>query len=126
MTVETFERDGINYRLLFGFGRLQKAHYFIYSFLPESLKRAQAAGGELEESDFKKVTPEEILDYNSKLAPALAKLVLDSATDWDKSKMTVDEYVDSYLAESAGLEISQRIKTAASVQTLSEDDKKKS
>ena len=126
MTVENFEVDGQSYSIRYGFGRLQRVHYLIYTFLPDSIKRIQASGGEVEESDAEKVSVDERLDYQSKLAPALAKLVLASASDWDPSKMGVDEYVDTVLQETAGFEIVKRIRAAASMTSLSQDDKKKS
>ena len=95
MTVETITRDGVEYRLMIGFGRKQRARYLLYNLLPDSLKRIQAAGGEVEESDLKKLTADEVLKYNSELDPELAKLVLESASDWDKTKQNVGEYVAS-------------------------------
>src|SRR5439155_2382051 len=110
MTVETISRDGVEYRLMIGFGRKQRARYLLYNLLPDSLKRIQAAGGEVEESDLKKLTADEVLKYNSELDPELAKLVLESASDWDKTKQNVGEYVDFTLVESAGRDISAWVK----------------
>lgn len=124
MTVETIEKDGVTVKILYGFGRLQKAHHIIYSFMPDRLKRIQASGGEIEDSDLKQVSPEEVLEYNAKANPALVKLVLQSASDWDPSKMGVDEYVDTVLPEEVGLEIVKRVKAATTKQSLSPDEKK--
>lgn len=126
MTTETFDVDGKTYSIKYGFGRLQKVHYLIYTYLPDSIKRIQASGGEVEESDAEKVSADERLEYQSKLAPALAKLVLSSAFDWDPSKMGVDEYVDTCLQESAGFEIVKRVRQAASSLSLSAEGKKTS
>src|SRR5438094_194872 len=105
MTVETIEKDGVSYRVMIGFGRKQRARYLLYSQLPDALKRIQAAGGEIEESDLKALPPADILDYNATLHPKLVRLVLESATDWDRSKIGVDEYVESHMSESAGYAI---------------------
>lgn len=125
MTVETIEKDGISYRIMIGFGRKQRARYLLYSCLPDSIKRIQAAGGQVDDADLRKLTADEILDYNATLSPKLVKLVLESATDWDKSKMSVDEYVESLLSESAGHDISNRVKAILAESELSDADKKK-
>src|SRR5437016_1792084 len=110
MTVETIEKDGVTYRLMIGFGRKQRARYLLYNLLPDSLKRIQASGGEVEDSDLKKLTADEVLKYNSELDPKLAELVLESASDWDKTKQTAIEYVDTSLSERAGRVISAWVK----------------
>jgi uncharacterized protein YqiB (DUF1249 family) len=125
MTVEMIEKDGVSYRIMIGFGRKQRARYLLYSCLPDSIKRIQAAGGQVEESDLRKLTADEVLDYNATLNPRLVKLVLESASDWDKSKMNVDEYVDSSLSEAAGNEITVRVKAILAESELSDADKKK-
>jgi hypothetical protein len=113
MTVETIEKDGVTVRILYGFGRIQRARYILYANLPDSLKRIQTAGGEVEPSDLDNVKPEDILDYNAKVFPQIAKLVLQSASD--QGNMTVDEYVDNAMSESVGNEIVSRVKTVISV-----------
>ncbi len=121
MTVETIERDGVTVRIMYGMGRLLRARYILHSNLPDSLKRIQAAGGKVEESDMDQISPEEILRYNAEVMPQLAKLVLQSASD--QGQMTADEYVDSAISESLGTEIVLRVKAAVAGSLL--DDKKK-
>src|SRR5207302_11457660 len=99
MTVETISKDGVEYRLMIGFGRKQRARYLLYNLLPDSLKRIQAAGGEAEESDLTKLTADEALQSNHESDPELAKLLSEPASDWDKTKQNVREYVDSPLSE---------------------------
>ena len=121
MTVESFDIDGKTYKILLGFGRKQKARYYRVLYLPDKLKRIVSAGGTLEKTDF---TPEDILDYASNFNPALLKLVLQSASDWDPSKMGVDEYVDTTLDENAGSKIVERVQAILDASSLSDDQKK--
>ena len=108
MTVETIEKDGVSVRILYGFGRIQRARYIFNANLPDGLRRIQGAGGQVEDSDIDKVGPEEILDYNAKVFPQIVKLVLQSASD--QGEMTIDEYVDNAMPETIGLAVVSRMK----------------
>ena len=121
MTVEVIEKDGVTYRLLYGFGKIQKARFILASNLPESLKRIALAGGEIEDSDLKQVPPDEALAYSTKTNTELVKLVLVDASD-KLSQVSIDEYVDSYLPEEVGKQIADRIREV----TRSQVEKKQS
>lgn len=120
MTVETIEKDGVTYKILYGFGKIQKARYLLASNLPESLKRIAMAGGEIEESDMKNVPPDEALAYSTKTSSELVKLVLQSASD-KPADVSIEEYVDSHLPESVGKDIVSRIREVLKTDTQKKD-----
>lgn len=125
MTAEWFERDGKKYQIIYGFGRVQKAKVLFYSHLPDACKRAQIANPDITEMELiAKASPQEVLEYNQRLGVELAKLVLNEAPDWDKAKVSVEEYVDSYLPEDVGLEIAVRMRDVVAGSSLTPDEKK--
>src|SRR3990167_5315506 len=125
MTVEWIERDNKRFQILYGFGRIQRTKVLFYSLLHDACKRAQIANPDITEKELiAKASPQEILEYNQKLGVELAKLVLNDAPDWDKTKVSVEEYVDSYLPEDVGLEIANRMRDVVAGNTLTPDEKK--
>ena len=127
MTVEWIERDGKKWQIMYGYGRLQRARFLLYSLLPDSLKRAHIADPDGTGTDLlKRATPEDALSYTTRTGVEIAKLVLNEATDWDKSTMDVSTYVDSSLPSDVGDEIFRRVSNAIEDGTVSGESKKNS
>jgi len=125
MTVEWIEKDGKQFQILYGFGRLQKARSIYAKYLPESMKRAQITNVDISDDELiKKAAPDELLFYNEHVSMEICALVLHEAPDWDKSKLTVSDYVDGYLPDDVGLEILKRIRAAIEGIAVTEDQKK--
>ena len=125
MTVEWIEREGKKWQIMYGYGRLQRARFLLYSLLPDSLKRAHIADPDGSGTDLlKRATPEDALSYTTRTSVEIAKLVLNEATDWDKTQMDVSAYVDTSLPSDIGDEIFRRISKAIEESALSGEPKK--
>ena len=127
MTIEWIETSEGRFQILFGYGRLQKARSILYRLLPDSIKLAQIANPDATDAELlKKASVEETIEYRVQTGIELAKLVLNQAPDWDKEKVTIEEYVDGHLPADVGDQISDWVRVAVEKASLSQDQKKDS
>ena len=125
MTVELITRGEKTWRILYGYGRIQKIRTLFQKSLPERVKRAIVANPDVDSKQiWDDLSVEERVAYDEVTGPAVAKIVLQEATDWDKSKMTVDEYVDGEMPSDVGNEILLRVGKAVQDTVLGTDEKK--
>ena len=110
---EIITRGEKTWQIVFGYGRLQRASHILSSNLPEAVKRHLTANPDIADAEvFKDVPLDEILLYQQSTEPEIVRLVLQNASDWDKSKVTVEEYVDDELPYDVAQEIVARVKAA--------------
>ena len=82
MTVEWIEKDGKQFQILYGFGRLQKARSIYAKYLPESMKRAQITNVDISDDELiKKAAPDELANIKVNHGHATLKSLM-LATQW--------------------------------------------
>ena len=113
------------WRFRLGFGRIQRARALSYALLPDAIKRAQIANPDMTSEEAKaKLGIEELLAFQRDSAIEYVKLVLDDASDWDRAKMSKEEYVEAQMPEDIGMEITAIVQRAL-LSGMTEDAKKK-
>ena len=99
--------------LIYGYGKLQRVSHILSASLPESVKRRLTVNPDVSDADaFKDVPLDEILDYRKDTEPEIIRIVIQNASDWDKDKMNVEDYVDNELPYDVAQEIVSRVKAA--------------
>ena len=125
MVVERITRGEKWFDICYGYGRLLKARR-VLADIPESIRRVllvnpDATGEEL----LAKALPTDILDFNARTGREIAIIVLHHASDWDKGKIGVEEYVDGSLPIDVGEEILDRVQKAVADSFPSQESKKR-
>ena len=111
--------------VVYGYGKLQRVSHILSSYLPDAVKRRLTVNPDISDVDaFKDVPLDDILTYREKTEPDIVRLVIQNASDWDKSKMTVEDYVDNELPYDVAQEVVSRMKMALG--KLQVPDEKKS
>ena len=113
--------------LIYGYGKLQRVSHILSASLPESVKRRLTVNPNISDADaFKDIPLDEILNYRKDTEPEIVRLVIQNASDWDKDKISVEDYVDNELPYDVAQEIVSRVKAALAKLQVPDDQKKDS
>ena len=113
--------------VVYGYGKLQRVSHILSSYLPDAVKRRLTVNPDISDVDaFKDVPLDDILTYREKTEPEIVRLVIQNASDWDKSKMTVEDYVDNELPYDVAQEVVSRMKTVLGKLQVPDAQKKES
>ena len=122
--IEEFRRGDKWWKIVLGFGRIQRVRSIYTEHLPERAKRALLANPNADGGDLlKDVSPDELQRYNENTGNAVLSAVLHSAHDWD-GKTPPEVYVNDSLPEDVGEEILRRVRAVISESALVPSDKK--
>src|SRR3990167_1135269 len=122
--IEEFRRGDKWWKIVLGFGRIQRVRSIYTEHLPERAKRALLANPNADGGVFLKVVPPvELQRYNENTGNAVISAVLHSAHDWD-GKTPPEVYVNDSLPEDVGEEILRRVRAVISESALVPSDKK--
>ena len=125
MVVERIERKDGWWSFMYGFGRIQRARHIFTKNLPESIQRAIIANPDIDMKELMtKTSPDVITEMNERIGKEIVALVLHGAHDWDKEKVSAEDYVDGSLPEDIGNEIVSRMRDVVNRVSLSDDQKK--
>ena len=122
--IEEFRRGDKWWKIVLGFGRIQRVRSIYTEHLPERAKRALLANPNADGGDLlKDVSPDELQRYNENTGNAVLSAVLHSAHDWD-GKTPPEVYVNDSLPEDVGEEILKRVRAVISESALEPSVKK--